>query len=57
MAEIRNKDETSKPSNHSGREQKRNYKQHIKTLNTTAYSSHCLFKTTKMSPSSIFGIY
>ena len=35
MAEIRNKDETSKPSNHSGREQKRSYKQHIKTLNTT----------------------
>ena len=26
MAEIRNKDETSKPSNHSGREQKRSYK-------------------------------
>ena len=43
MAEIRNKDETSKPSNHSDREQKRSRKQHIKTLNTTAYSSHCLF--------------
>ena len=45
MAEIRNKDETSKPSNHSGREQiskpsnhsgreqKQNYKQHYKNVN------------------------